>query len=321
MGNKKTIDAADTTIFDDTYQTMIQKMPSLIIPVINEVFGTDYSEAEDLKGLRNEHLKIGGKVITDSLFSIRDRYYHIECQSTPDGTMALRMIDYDFAIAIEKAYNEDAPYEVSFPQSCVLYLRHNRNTPDHLEVIVRFPDGTAVPYRTRVIKVQQYTRDEIFRKRLLLFLPFYIMRYEQKEKLSSDRDLLRTLLEEYEGIRSRLHETLGLEQKEALYHDLVNVITRITDYVFRNDDETRKEVAKTMGGQPYELLSERIEREKREAVEAAVKRAIEEGREEGREELCLFMLRDGTLTEEQAAGFLGISLSTLHDKMKVSTFS
>ena len=30
------------TIFDDVFRTMIQKMPKLLIPVINEAFGTDY---------------------------------------------------------------------------------------------------------------------------------------------------------------------------------------------------------------------------------------------------------------------------------------
>lgn len=37
------------TIFDDVFRTMIQKMPKLLIPLINEVFHTDYSENESFK--------------------------------------------------------------------------------------------------------------------------------------------------------------------------------------------------------------------------------------------------------------------------------
>lgn len=33
---------ADNTIFDDVFKTMIEKMPSLAVPLINEVFGTEY---------------------------------------------------------------------------------------------------------------------------------------------------------------------------------------------------------------------------------------------------------------------------------------
>ena len=43
------------TIFDDVFRTMVQKMPKLLIPLINEVFQTDYSEDEAFEQLRNEH--------------------------------------------------------------------------------------------------------------------------------------------------------------------------------------------------------------------------------------------------------------------------
>lgn len=33
---------SDNTIFDDVFRTMLEKMPELVIPLINEVFGTDY---------------------------------------------------------------------------------------------------------------------------------------------------------------------------------------------------------------------------------------------------------------------------------------
>lgn len=33
-----------STIFDDVFRTIAQKMPFLLIPLINEVFGTEYSD-------------------------------------------------------------------------------------------------------------------------------------------------------------------------------------------------------------------------------------------------------------------------------------
>lgn len=35
-------------IFDDVFRTMLEKMPQVMIPLINEVFHTDYRD-EDLK--------------------------------------------------------------------------------------------------------------------------------------------------------------------------------------------------------------------------------------------------------------------------------
>lgn len=50
--------------------------------------------------------------------------YHLECQSTKDETMVIRMFEYDISIAIEHAsLEENDIWEIEFPQSCVLYIR------------------------------------------------------------------------------------------------------------------------------------------------------------------------------------------------------
>lgn len=56
-----------STVFDDVYRTTVQKMPALMIPLINEVFHTDYPEDIAKAQLRNEHLEIQKKLITDSI--------------------------------------------------------------------------------------------------------------------------------------------------------------------------------------------------------------------------------------------------------------
>lgn len=79
------------TIYDDVFRTMIDKIPHLIIPLINEVFSRQYPDSEPVTALQNEHLEITeGKVIMDSYLKIADKYYHVECQSSPDGTV----VDY-----------------------------------------------------------------------------------------------------------------------------------------------------------------------------------------------------------------------------------
>ena len=56
-----------STIFDDVFRTIAQKMPQLLIPLINEVFHTNYSEDTDFEQLRNEHYEKYGKIITESV--------------------------------------------------------------------------------------------------------------------------------------------------------------------------------------------------------------------------------------------------------------
>ena len=113
----------NNTIFDDVFRTMIEKMSYLAVPLINEVFHTSYPEDVKITQLRNEHQQKDGEIITDYCLLIWKKMYHIECQSTDDTTMAIRMIEYDFAIAVENAEKQGRRYRIEFPRSCVLFLR------------------------------------------------------------------------------------------------------------------------------------------------------------------------------------------------------
>ena len=77
-----------TTVYDDVFRTMVQKMPRLFIALINEVFSTDYPDDVEFEQLRNEHCEENGKIITDSIFKINRRIFHIEIQSTGDEIKA-----------------------------------------------------------------------------------------------------------------------------------------------------------------------------------------------------------------------------------------
>ena len=60
----------NNTIFDDVFRTMIEKMPYLAVPLINEVFHTSYPEDVKITQLRNEHQQEDGEIITDSCLLI-----------------------------------------------------------------------------------------------------------------------------------------------------------------------------------------------------------------------------------------------------------
>lgn len=247
------------TIFDDVFRTMVQKMPQLLIPLINEVFQTDYSEYEEFKQLRNEHEEEFGKIITDSVILIRNKTYHIECQSVDDTTMAIRMVEYDFAIALEQATRSGRMYEMDFPESCVLYLRCTNATPDELNVKVNLPNGEYFIYGAKVVKLYNYTKDDIFRKNLLFFLPYYIMRYEkQLKEIADNTEKLQDFLQEYMDIRLLLEKTLYDEKKSTLYADMVKLIIKISDYMLQSEEKVKKGVNDAMGGKVLELESERL---------------------------------------------------------------
>ena len=82
------------TPYDDTFRTLLQDCPELVVPLINELFGTNYTGREVVVSNENEIFLRNPegkkeKRVTDSnmtLISLKgiSKYYHLECQSTPD---------------------------------------------------------------------------------------------------------------------------------------------------------------------------------------------------------------------------------------------
>lgn len=79
-----------------------------------------------------------------------------------------------------------------------------------------------------------------------------------------------------------LEMALLSEEKSALYADLVELIIRISNYIFRSNDAIRKVIGDTMGGKVLELESERLMAEGRKEGEARlsvlINRLILDGR-------------------------------------------
>ena len=299
----------NNTIFDDVFRTMVEKMTYLVVPLINEVFHTAYPEDVKIVQLRNEHQLEDGEIITDSCLRIGDMLYHIECQSLDDETMAVRMVEYDFAIALEHRKKVDGRYCVEFPRSCVLYLRSGKRTPDFLEVELILPDSQMCVYRVPTVKVEHYTKDSIFEKKLLMLLPFYIMRYEkQKEILDQDEEKLKILLDEYADIQRKLHESLQNQDMEEYYTDMVSFITKVSDYIFRDSEKTKKGLEKTMGGEVLELESEKLIRKGRQQ---GIQQGMQQGIQTNTAETVIRMRNTGKFTEEDISLATGLGLEAI----------
>ena len=120
-----------------------------------------------------------------------------------DDTIILRIFEYDAQIALNDGKRAGATFTVSFPHSAVMALRHTKKTPSSMHIRVVTPGGDA-GYDVPVIKVQQYSLEEIFDRKLLFFLPIYIFSHEkQLPEYESDEAKLRNLTDEYRHILSK----------------------------------------------------------------------------------------------------------------------
>ena len=82
-------------------------------------------------------------------------------------------------------------------------------------------------YRVPTVKVEHYTKDSIFEKKLLMLLPFYIMRYEKSaDIIEKDSEKLQRLLSEYEDIRNKLGKEISISGRSEGYADLNRLMIR-----------------------------------------------------------------------------------------------
>ena len=109
------------------------------------------------------------------------------------------------------------------------------------------------------MQAKRYTVDRIFEKRLLILLPYHILRYEHFLKHNgTNSKKVKHLLDDFREINRRLEQTSEKEQKSHLYMDMIVLIEKIADYIIPEDNEIRKGLGEIMGGKILKLRSEEL---------------------------------------------------------------
>ncbi len=270
--------------YDNAFRTMEMDCPELLIPLVNEIFNTNYSLDSTIELYPNEQMITSPEDeqmtrITDSNFAIigpaKDRY-HIECESNPDNDeLQIRIFQYDMQVALYGRTFIDGVMHVSFPKTAILYLRHNSNTPDTLKISIHDGDN-ELTREISVIKVQQFSLEEIFEKYLLIFLPFHIFLHEKKLSLyNEDKEKRQELIHEYEDIIGKLNDLNQIGELSSLEkYCIITSMRNVLNLITTNYAKVKKEIDKVMGGELLEYEAKTIYRN-------GISKGIEKGRLEG----------------------------------------
>ncbi len=276
MGNESNI------AYDDVFRTTVNECPRLILLVCNELFNSGYTGNEIIVKTENEiflHKQDGKeeKRITDTSIVIKrsledeGKGYHLECQSTKDGTLIIRMYEYDSQIALKNGELEEDTLTVRFPESAIMYLRSDKKTPEYLWMKMETPGGT-VKYPIPVMKIKNYTLDMIFDKELYFILPFYIFTYEKEFKIyEKNPSMLMQLQKKFSDMRNRL--------QSCMEDGLIDEYTRCTLL------DMSKKVVRSLLGNRYPKLREGVEEAMGgNILEYEAKTILNKGKAEGKAE-------------------------------------
>ena len=265
---------------------------------------------EEIRFFPNEHFldqqdAADKERITDTNFQIIGRIvkkYHLECESSlPDGKITIRLFEYDAQITLDEGEVTEETLTVTFPNTAVMYLRSYKKTPDKMKYVIVTPGGT-VQYDVPIMKVQSYSLDEIFEKRLLMLIPFYIFSHEKSfSEYNNNEQKLEELKAEYRIILERLDDLekqgiIGAFDKRTIIELSSDVIQEIA----RKYENVQKGIGAMMRG-PL------IQTEARTILN------------ESKKETALRMLKVGKLTVEEIAEYSALSVAEVEQLANLQT--
>jgi hypothetical protein len=224
--------------------------------------------------------------------------------------MVIRMYEYDSQIALKDSTLDKGILNVNFPKSAVLYLRHNENTPDILTIQIHTPGGD-VSYDIPALKVKRYTLEEIFEKKLLFLIPFYIFTFEDDFGIIENNETkLQQLKETYADITRRLEALSLAGEIDAYTKQLISDMSeKVLKGIAHRHEKIQKEVAKVMGGEVLEYPAKTILRQ-------GIKQGIEQGIKQGKEETAVNFIKLGKNTLEEIAAATGLPLEQVKELEK-----
>ena len=301
-------------IYDGAFRTILNDCRKLIIPVINEIFKEHYTGEEEIRFFPNEHFldqqdAADKERITDTNFQIIGRIvkkYHLECESSlPDGKITIRLFEYDAQIALDEGEVTEETLTVTFPNTAVMYLRAYKKTPDKMKYVIITPGGT-VQYDVPIMKVQSYSLDEIFEKRLLMLIPFYIFSHEKSfSEYNNNEQKLEELKAEYRIILERLDD---LEKQGIIGAFDKRTIIELSSDVIREIARKYENVQKGIGAMMRGPL-----------IQTEARTILNRGISETKKETALRMLKAGKLTVEEIAEYSALSVAEVEQLANLQT--
>ena len=295
----------DNTPYDDVFRTLLNDCTELIPCLLKELFGRPCTANEKVYFLPNEHFlnRQNGdteKRITDTCFAMEsdmDKLFHLECQINPDGSFLIRSFEYDAQIGLDNGTLDDEIMNIRLAYSAVIYLREQKSEKSPLFIRLISYDGELC-YEVKVLRVQDYSIEEIFTKGLLFLIPFYIFRYERQFPfIEKDRFLQVNLIDTYRFISAKLEEAtrqgIITEYTRCTLIDMTKKVMRNLTWKYEN---IRKRMVEFMVGPILEYRAKTL-----------YNRGIQQGFQRGKEECLRELIHAGILKQDEAANYLGMT--------------
>lgn len=269
------------TPFDTAFKAEVSRLKEFLVPLINEIYGEELDvSVVDVVREANEHYVMSlmreedtgaPERLSDSCLRIGGKHYHMECQSTEDGDILIRLVEYNMQIGLENLQMDESRENliVDLPQSSLLMLRSGRPGSEKIteKTIIYRHDDLEMRIKVPVLHVQAYSAQEIYEKKLYFLIPFYSVRFEKDmEKLAGIKENRLELKKQCDKIYNELdqwfqrirtaYEAAKITEAEA--KRLVDISRSILNHIVRKAPRDAAErLVSTLSGEKFEFSEDR----------------------------------------------------------------
>ena len=167
--------------------------------------------------------------------------FHIEFQTSEDGTMAIRVLRYDLDKAIEnqRLTSDKDEIVLYMPQSLVIHVEAHENIPDEYKAIIVFADGDTKAFKVPVLKYWKLSENYLIEQNLFPLLPLqiFLLRAEldRLTKNNDDQAKQAAILQARDIAERIAKESAKLNKSKKLINDdfkkILNVISNLFEHL------------------------------------------------------------------------------------------
>jgi hypothetical protein len=255
MANKKLLN--NEKVFDSVFWSTSNALKEFLPIFVNEAFKENYSENTRVSfkpgkvvvekndgSLKREEMDALFNLYDDSGETVHSGDYHVECETWARNNIIIRIAKYSVGYGFENMVMTDEGVIVNLPKSCVIMLRAESVKKGSFKVVFE-ADKEKLNINVPIIRITDYSLDDIFQKRLLILLPFYAFVFSDKEysEMSNDSGKLERFKALLNEIHVRLEDLLDkgvINSKQII--DLTEYLYQVFGQLTSKFDNIRKEV-------------------------------------------------------------------------------
>ncbi|MCL2099438.1 MAG: hypothetical protein FWH24_03250 [Oscillospiraceae bacterium] len=328
MADKKAEKVQDddniTQIYDKIFKRILTLSSVAVIGFINGIFGRNFPKDSKLTYNWTESVKTNlERTIADTIITVNDtEKFHTEIQINNDNTIVLRVFDYGYQDALKYRKTENDRIILEFPQSKIIFLEHNANTPDEVVLELDFKNQGSFEYRVPAMKFLEHSIEDLNKQRLVILLPLYLLKLRREiEKEQSMKNALKLKSLINDGIIKSIEDN---EKAGNITHEdtivLIKLLERLYTHLYGKIKEFKQEGVKDIMTEKLIFDVDIIMHERDKAIHERDKLIsdidkLKHNAEKDKLEIAQNMINDG-MTIEQIKKFTNLPLNKIKGLQK-----